>query len=109
MGHVAVLEAANHMDDGVGGADVGQELVAQTFTLGGALHKTGDVHKLDDGGGHLLGLVQLGKPGQPLIGHGHHAHVGVDGAEGIVVRRYARIGNGVKQSGLAHIRQSHDT
>ena len=54
-------------------------------------------------------LAMTSDEGQPLIGHGHHTHVGVDGAEGVVVRRHARIGNGVKQGGLAHIRQSHNT
>ena len=97
------------MDDGVGGADVGQELVAQTLALGGTLHQTGDVHKFDDRRGGLLGLVQVGQPLQPLVRHGHYAHIGVDGAEGVVIRRHAGVGNGVKQSGLSHVGESHDS
>jgi hypothetical protein len=37
------------VDDGVGFADVGQELVAQAFALGRTGHQTGDVDELDDG------------------------------------------------------------
>ena len=33
MGDVVILEAAQHMDDGVDLADVGEELVAQAFAL----------------------------------------------------------------------------
>lgn len=109
MVDVAVLKAANHMDDGVGGADVAEELVAQPLTLGGALNKTGDVHEFDHGGGGFLGLMELGKPIQPLVRHGHDAHIGVDGAERIVIRRDARVGDRIEQSGLAHIGKSHDT
>jgi hypothetical protein len=39
MGDVAVLEAAQHMGDGVAFADIGEELVAQAFALGGAAHE----------------------------------------------------------------------
>ena len=109
MGHVAVFKAADNVDDGVGGTDVAQELVAQTLALGGAFHKAGDIHKLDDGGSHLLGVVKLCQPRKALVGHRHHAHIGVDGAEGVVVRRDACVGDGVKESRLAHVGQSHDT
>ncbi len=44
-----VVEAAHDVDDGVGLADVGQELVAQAFALGGAGDQAGDVDELDDG------------------------------------------------------------
>ena len=109
MGHVGILEAADHVDDGVGGADVAQELVAQALALGSALYQACNIHELDDSGGNLFGLMQLSQPVQPLIRHGNHAHVRVNGAERIVVRRHTGIGNGIKQSGLAHIGQAYDT
>ena len=71
--------------------------------------EAGDVHEFDDGRGMLLGLVEIREPVQPLIGNGNHAHVGVDGAEGIVVRRNTCVGNGIKEGGLAHIGKTHDT
>ena len=109
MGDIAVLEAADNMDDGVGGADVGQELVAQTLALACALNKTCDVNELDDSGGGLLGGVEVAQPLQTLIGNGNHAHIGVDGAESGVVGGNTGVGDGVEQSGLAHIGQTNDT
>ena len=43
MRHVAVLEAAQDVDDGVDLADIGQELVAQALTLGGTADQAGDI------------------------------------------------------------------
>ena len=50
-GHVhdiGVFEAAHHVGDGIGLADVGEELVAQSFAFGRARHQPGDVDELDD-------------------------------------------------------------
>ena len=44
---VLVVEAAHHVDDRVGLADVAEELVAEALALGGALHEAGDVDELD--------------------------------------------------------------
>jgi hypothetical protein len=85
--HVLVVEAAHHVDDGVGLADVGQELVAQAFTLGGPGDQAGDVDELDDGGLHLLRLDDLGEGVEARVGHFDDAHVGLDGAEGSSRRR----------------------
>ena len=41
---VAIVEAAQHVDDGVALADVAQELVAESFTFAGALHQSGNVY-----------------------------------------------------------------
>ena len=110
MDDVVVVKAADHMDDGVALPDVAQELVAQACALAGTFHQTGNVHEFHHGGGLLGGLPQLGQLVQPGVRHGHDARVGVDGAEGVVGRLcVAGAGNGVEQSGLAHIGQSHDT
>ena len=106
---VLVVKAADHVDDGVGLPDVGQELVAQALALAGALHQSGDVHEFDDRRGLLIRLIHLRQLVQPVVGHGHHAHVGVDGAEGIVGALRAGVGDGVEQGGLADVRQSDDT
>jgi len=110
MDDVIVVKAADDMHDGVALADVAQELVAQTGTLAGTLDQTGDVHELDDGGGLFVGLPDLSQLVQPLIGHGHDAAVGLDGAERIVRRlRILGGGDGVEQSGLADVGQANDT
>ena len=109
MGHVVVLEAAQHVGDGVDLADVAEELVAEPFALGGAAHQPGDV---DEGEPRRDDLRRLGDRGellQPLIGHADLAHVGLDGAEGIVggLRR-RRLRQGIEERGLADVGQAHD-
>jgi hypothetical protein len=59
MGDVAVLEAAQHMDDGVDLADIGEELVAQPLALRGAAHQAGDVDEFQAGRHDLLRLADL--------------------------------------------------
>ncbi len=52
---VGVIEHAHDLGDGLGLADVGEELVAQAFALGRALHDAGDVHEGHRGGQQALG------------------------------------------------------
>ena len=47
MHDVVVLEAAHHVRDGVGLADVREELVAEALALRGAGDQAGDVDELD--------------------------------------------------------------
>ena len=44
MYYVVVVETAQHMDDCVRLADIGKELVAETFAAAGAFHEAGNVH-----------------------------------------------------------------
>ena len=105
---IGVFETAHHMGDGVGLANVGQELVAQSFAFGRSGHQPGDIHELDDRRNDFLRLDDLGQLLQARIGHFHDADVGLDGAEGIVLRRDARLGQRVEEGGFAHIGQSDD-
>ena len=97
------------MDDGVHLPDVGEELVAQALAFRGALYQAGNVHKLDGGGGELLRLVHFSQLVQAFVRHSHHAHVGLDGAEGVVGRLGAGVGNGVEKGAFAHVGQAHDS
>ena len=97
------------MHNGIGGADVGKELVAKTFAFGGTLHQTGNVYEFDDGGGEFLGFVEIGQPVQALIGNGNNANIGVDGAECVVVRRNTGVGDCIKKGGFTHIGKAYDT
>ena len=108
MDHVFVVETADHMDNGVRLPDIGQKLIAQPFALAGPFHQSRDVHKLHHRRGLLLRLVHLRQHVQPLVRHGHHAHVGGNGTEGIVRALRPGVGNGVKEGGLSHVGQSHD-
>jgi len=105
---VLVFEAAHHVGDGVGLADVGEELVAQAFTFRRARYQAGDVDEFHGGGDDLFGLDDLGQGIQARVGHGHDAAVRLDGAEGEVLRRDAGFGEGVEQGGLADIGQADD-
>jgi hypothetical protein len=54
-------------------------------------------------------MDEIGDPGEPLIGHGDHAGVGFDGAEGIIRGlRFGR-GEGVEDGALADIGQADDS
>ena len=106
--HVVVVETAHHVDDGVGLADVAQELVAQALALAGPGHQAGDVDELDDGRHHTLRLHDGRQLRQPRVGHLDHADVGLDGAERVVLGRDAGLGERVEEGGLADVRQSDD-
>ena len=50
---VGVIEGTHDVSDGIGAADVGQELIAEAFTLAGAGDQASNVHE-GDGGWHDL-------------------------------------------------------
>ncbi len=106
--HVAVLEAAHHVGDRVGLADVGEELVPEALALGGARDQAGDVDELDDRRDHLQRLVDGGELREARVGHFHHAHVRLDGAERIVLRGDAGLGERVEERRLADVGQADD-
>ena len=109
VGHVVVVEAAQHVNDGIGLAYVGQKLVAQALALAGAFHKAGNVDNLDGGGHDALGVHKLGQLVEAIIGDGDHPHIGLDGAERKVCRLRLGVRQAVEQSGLAHVGESHNT
>ena len=108
MGDVAVVEAAEHVDDRIRVPDVPEEFVPQPFTFRGALDQSGDIDDLDRGGNHPLGVVDLGQPDQPLVGYGDDAHVGVDGAEGEIGRLCLGVGQAVEEGRFSDVRKTHD-
>ena len=105
---VAVPKAAHHVGDGMGLANVGQELVAEPLALGGAGDQAGDIDEFHGGGHHLGGLDDIGDAVQARVRHRDDAGVGINGAEGEVLRVDARPGEGVEQGGLAHVGQADD-
>ena len=106
--HVAIVKTAEHVQDGIGFADVGQELVAQAFPLAGALYQTGDIHDIDRGGHDALGLAHLGQHFQPFIGHVGGTQVRLDGTEREIGALGLARAHAVEKGRLAHIRQSHN-
>ncbi len=109
MDHVVVLEAAQHVGDGVHLADMSEELVAEPFALGGPAHQSGDVDEGQPRGDHLSGLGNGSKLVEARVGDGDLAHIRLDGAERVVggLGRSA-LGQSVEQGGLADIGQPDD-
>jgi hypothetical protein len=106
---VAAGKAAHDVDDGIDFADVGEELVAQTFAARCAAHQPGDVDEGEPGRHHGGGFGECGDRREPRIGHRHLAQVGLDGAERIILRlRGGGLGQRVEQGGLADVRQPDD-
>ena len=108
MHDVGVLEAAHHVRDRIGLADVREELVAEAFTLRRAGDEARDVDELDRGRQDLLRLDDRRKRVEPRIRHRHDADVRVDGAERIVLRRDLRARQRVEQRGLADVGKPDD-
>ena len=105
---ICVVKAAHNVDNRVAAADVGQELVAQTFALRCALHETCNVDKLNDGRGELLRVMLVAQPLEPLVRHGHDADIRVNGAERIVVCCNASICDCIEKRRLSYIGKSDD-
>ena len=109
MGHVVIVETAQHISDGVDFADVGEKLIAQPFALGRAFDEAGNVHEGETRRQDLRGFGDGGDAVETLVGHRHVADIGLDGAKRIV-RRLG--GSGLRQSieqrGFADIGQSDD-
>ena len=98
MNDVVVFKTTHDLNDRVGLADVGKELVAESGTFRGPLHESGDVDKLDRGGDQFLRAGDFREHGQARVGHGHDADIRVDRAEGVIGRlRLAGAGDGVEE------------
>ena len=105
---VFVLETAHDMGDCIGLADVGEELVAQAFALGRAGHQAGDIDELHHRRHHFFRFDDGGQRREPRIRHLDDADIGLDGAERIVLRRDAGLGQRVEQGGFADVGQADD-
>ena len=106
---VVVVEAAQHVDDGVGLADVAEELVAQALALRRTLHESGDVYYLASCGHDATRVNYLGKLREAFVGNGDDAHVRLDCTEREVGCLRLSVREAVEKSGLAHVRESYDT
>ena len=107
---VIVFEATDDMQDRIALADVREELVAETFALGRALHKARDVGEFDGRANDLLRIVNLRQLLETGVLHLDDGGIRLDRAERIVLGGgLLLLGEGVKQGRLADVRQAHDT
>ena len=79
MDDIAVVKAADHMDDGVHLADIGEELIAQSFSFGRAFDKTGDIHEFNDSRHDLCGIIHIRQYLQTGIRDRNDPHIRVYG------------------------------
>src|SRR5699024_253192 len=102
-------EAAHDVHDGIGIADMRQELIAQPLAGRGASHEPGDVDELDRRRQYSLRCRNAGQCLQALIRYRHHADIRIDRAEGIIRGRDFRRRQRIEQRRLAHVRQTDNT
>ncbi|MPM93904.1 hypothetical protein SDC9_141046 [bioreactor metagenome] len=107
MDDVFVLKAAHDVHHRVHLANVREEFVAQSLATARAAHETRDVDELNRRGRVLFGVIHCGQHVQPLVRHGNHADVRLNGAERVVRRLRARLRNRVKERALANVRQAN--
>ena len=105
---LGIVEATDDLEDGVDGANVGQERVTETSTGGGTTGQTGDVVDGQVGRNLGLGLVLLAEPVEALIGDDDTGLFGVDGSVGEVGRvTEVALGNGLEQRRFTYVGETN--
>ncbi len=84
MMNVGILKASDDLNNRINFPDMGKKLVAETFTLAGALDQACDIHKFESGRNNLLRPGKFCQHIQSRVRHRYHAHIGFDGAEWII-------------------------
>ena len=108
MHDIVVIKAAHHVYNRIGFADVGEKLVAQALALARACHQAGNVDKFHNRRLHFLRVYNFRQRRHARVGHFHNAHIGLDGAERIIGRLDARLGQGVEKGGFSDVGQADD-
>lgn len=105
---LGIVEATNDLEDGIDGANVRQERVAETSTSRGTTGQTGDVvdGKMSRDTG--LRLVLLAQPVETVIGDDDTGLFGVDGSVGEVGRvTEGALGNGLEQRRFTYVGETN--
>ena len=106
--NVFIFETAHDMRNRISLANVGEELVAETFALGRTCDQPRDVDEFHDRRHHLFRLDDDRQRSQAWVRHFDDADIGLDGAERVVFRRDTRLGQRIEQGGFADIGQADD-
>jgi len=106
MGHFT-FEASQDVHDGIGLADIGEELVAKTFAFAGAADQAGDVDEFQLGGHDLRRFAEERDLVEARIRYRHTTDIRFDRAERVIRGLGGgRRGQCIEQGGLANIRQA---
>lgn len=109
MGDIRVVEAAEHVQDSIRLADIGQKLVAETLTLAGPLDEAGDIDYLDRGRDNPFGMHQRLQHLKPGIGNRCGTDIGLNGAEREIRSLGLAGAYTVEKCRLAHVGESYYT
>ena len=91
MNDVIVVEAAQHMQDGVCLSDIGEELVSQSFSFASAFHQSGDVYDFDRSWDDTLRMFNFCQFVQAFVRYGDNTYVRLDRTERKVGRLCFRV------------------
>ena len=107
---VLVFETSHDFDDRVHLADVGEELVAEAFSLGRAGDEARDVDELHGRGNEDRRFHDLREGLEAVVGHRHDPDVGLDRAKRVVRGlRLPRARQRVEERRFPDVRQSDDS
>ena len=106
--NVVVIEAPQHVKNGISGSDVAQKLVAEPLSFARTFHKTCDVDDFHRGRDDILGLHKLGKFVQSRIRNRDDPQIGFNGAERKIRALGFRIGKTVEKGGFPDVGQTND-
>src|SRR6266487_5549604 len=112
MRDIAVGKGAQHDGQGIGVADMSQELRAEAALLGCclcALAHACDVHEFDGGVCDFPGIEDFCKRLQTRIGHLHDGDVGLHGAGRVAADGRSCSGERVEESSLPALWQADNT
>ena len=105
---LGIVKATDDLEDGVDGANVGQEGVAETSASRGTAGQTGDVVDGQVSRDLGLGLVLLAQPVEAGIGDDDTGLFGVDGSVGEVGRvTEVALGNGLEQRRFTYVGETN--
>ena len=107
--HIVIVEAAQHVENSICLTDVGQELIAQSFALAGALHQSGNINNLHRGGHHAPRVDYLGQLVKAFVRHSDYAHIRLYCAEREICCLCLGIAQTVEKGRFAHIWQADNT
>ena len=109
MSDVTVFKATQDVDDGVGFADVGKKLVAESLTFGGSFYQAGNINEFKLGRYDVFRVDDSCQFLQSFIGYGNTAGIRFNGAKRKVCRLSSNcLSQSVKKSWFSDIGEADD-
>ncbi len=105
---VVVFEKSDDFRDRVRFADIGEELIAETFTFGCPFHQASDIDELHDGRYGFYRSRHLGKRIKAVIRHSDDADGWVDCRKRVIGDQHPLLGECIKKRGFPHVRKTDD-